>query len=405
MKKYFIGISIVLIASMGFLFAYDQELIWAYNYAYNIGITTMPTIDQANMNGKLLRSHMAKMMSKYAMEVLNLVPNTGKLCTFDDISWQTEEMKGFILQSCQLWLMGVEVTSFNPTWEVTRAQFGTVLSRAMYGEVNNGWEPYYVKHLTALQASWVMKDISKPNNLEIRWYVMLMMQRADDVITNTGVIIDVIAPTAKIAYSTTGSTTGTVTATLTWRSEAITWVNTYTHIFTGNGSFIFYFQDLSGNAGSTTATVSNIVDGTKPTASVKYSTTWATNSDVIVTLTWRSETITGVNAYTRTFTGNGTYTFTFSDLAGNTGSVIATVDNIDKIAPIATVTLSPGNPGSWNYITWDIIATLTWRVGTITGVNAYTHTFTGNGNFIFTFSDLAGNLWFATGTVDYWTWA
>ena len=46
---------------------------------------------------------------------------------------------------------------------------------------------------------------------------MLMMQRADDIITNinTGVIIDIIAPTAKIVYSTTGSTTGTVTATLT----------------------------------------------------------------------------------------------------------------------------------------------------------------------------------------------
>jgi hypothetical protein len=34
---------------------------------------------------------------------------------------------------------------------------------------------------------------------------MLMMQRADDLITNanTGVIIDITAPTAKIAYSTT----------------------------------------------------------------------------------------------------------------------------------------------------------------------------------------------------------
>lgn len=410
MKKYFIWISIVVLASIGFLFAYDQELIWAYNYAYNIGITTMPTIDQANMNGKLLRSHMAKMMSKYAIEVLNLVPNTGKVCTFDDISWQTEEIKGFILQSCQLWLMWVGVTSFNPTWEVSRSQFGTVLSRAMYGEKNNGGEPYYVKHLTALQASGVMKDISKPNNLEIRWYVMLMMQRADDLITNanTGVIIDITAPTAKIAYSTTWSTTGTVTATLTWRSEAITWVNTYTHTFTGNGSFIFYFQDLSGNAGSTTATVSNIVDGTKPTANVKYSTTWATNSDVIATLTWWSETITGVNAYTRTFTGNGSYIFTFSDLAGNTGSVTATVANIDKIIPTATVSLLPGNPGSWNYVSGNIVATLTWHSEALTITNnawSANYTFTGNGSFIFNFVDGAGNTGSSTATVDYWTWA
>jgi hypothetical protein len=347
MKKYFIWISIVILASIGFLFAYDQELIWAYNYAYNVGITTMPTIDQANMNGKLLRSHMAKMMSKYAIEILNLVPNTGKVCTFDDISWQTEEIKGFILQSCQLWLMWVGVTSFNPGWEVTRAQFGTVLSRAMYREVNNGWEPYYIKHLAALQASWVMKDISKPNNLEIRWYVMLMMQRADDFSNSGWIVVDIIAPTVKIVYSTTWSTTGNVVVTLTWWSGTTIWVSTYKYTFTENGTFVFYFQDLSGNVGSITATVSNIVDGTKPTANVKYSTTWATNSDVIATLTWWSETITGVNAYTRTFTGNGSYTFTFSDLAGNTGSITATVANIDKIIPTATVSLLPGNPGSW----------------------------------------------------------
>ena len=53
----------------------------------------MPTIDQANMNGKLIRAHMAKMMANYATEILNLVPNTGKVCVFDDISGQTEELK------------------------------------------------------------------------------------------------------------------------------------------------------------------------------------------------------------------------------------------------------------------------------------------------------------------------
>ena len=240
MRKYLIGVWILFISSISFLFAYDQELIWAYNYAYNVGITTMPTIDQANMNGKLIRAHMAKMMSNYATEILNLIPNTWKVCDFDDLSWQTEEIKWFIIQSCQLWLMWVGLTSFDPQWEVTRAQFGTVLSRAMYGEMYNGWEPYYVKHLDKLKADGIMKDISKPTNPEIRWYVMLMMKRADELINNlnTGwVIVDLIAPTAKVSYSTTWSTTGSVTATLTWRSETITGVNAYSHVFAENWSF------------------------------------------------------------------------------------------------------------------------------------------------------------------------
>ena len=405
MKKYLIGISLLCISSVGFLFAYNQELIWAYNYAYTIGITTMPTIDQANMNGNLLRSHMAKMMANYATKVLKLIPNTGKVCVFDDISWQTDEIKWFILQSCQLGLMWVGLTGFNPEWVVTRAQFGTVLSRAMYGEINNGWDPYYVKHLAALQASWVMKDISKPSNPEIRWYVMLMMQRADELINTTGGIIDVTAPTAKVVYSTTWSTTGNVTATLTGRNETITGVNTYSHVFTENGTFIFYFQDLAGNAGSITATVNNIIDISKPTASVKYSTTGTTNNDVTVTLTGRSETITGVNAYTHTFTGNGSYTFTFSDLAGNTGSVTATVNNIDKVIPTASILY---NPTTWSYISWNIVATLTGYSKNITitnngGLNTYT--FTGNGSFIFNFVDAAGNIWSTTAIVNYRTWA
>jgi len=402
MRKYLVWLWIFFVTSMGVLFAYSQELTWAYNYAYTVGITTMPTIDQANMNGKLIRSHMAKMMSKYAIEILNLVPNTWKVCNFGDISWQTEELKWFIIQSCQLGLMGVGLTNFNPQWEVTRAQFGTVLSRAMYGEKNNDWEPYYVNHLNALKIDGIMNDISKPTNLEIRWYVMLMMQRADLFINTTG---DLTAPTAKVVYSTTWSTTGNVIAILSWRSETITWVNTYSHTFTWNGTFTFTFSDLAWNTGSVIATVSNIIDGSKPTASVKYSTTWATNGDVLVYLTGRNKAITGVNTYNYTFTWNGTFTFTFSDLAWNTGSVIATVSNIDKIIPTATVYLSPA---SWTYVSWNILATLTWYSENLTitnngGVNIYT--FTWNGAFIFTFSDLAWNTGSTTATVNYWTWA
>ena len=410
MKKYLLGVWILFVSFTSFLFAYDQELIGAYNYAYNVNITTQPTIDQANMNGKLIRAHMAKMMSNYATTILNLVPNTWKVCNFEDLSWQTDEIKWFIVESCQLWLMWVNAdwtpsNIFNPKWDVTRAQFGTVLSRAMYGAANNWWEPYYLKHLQALNASWIMKDISKPNNLEVRWLVMLMMKRADDVINNLSsgwIVVDLTNPTAKVSYSTTWSTTGIVTATLTGRSEAITWINATSHVFNGNGSFIFYFQDLAGNAGSVTATVNNIVDGSKPTASVKYSTTWATNADVVVTLTGRNEAITWINATSHTFTWNGTYTFTFSDLAGNTGSVTATVSNIDKTIPTATVSL---NPASWP-TTWNIIATLTWYSEGLTITNngwLNTYTFTWNGNFTFNFVDAAGNTGSTTASVSYWT--
>lgn len=161
--------------------SYSDELNGAYDYAYGIGITTQSSIDTADMYGSLKRSHMAKMMSNYATEVLGKAPDTSKTCSFTDVSNETEEMQGYITKACQLGLMGVGIAAFNPNGLVTRAQFGTVLSRALYGDVNNQTEPnYYGAHLDALKAAGVMNNIDTPNANEVRGYVMLMMQRADE---------------------------------------------------------------------------------------------------------------------------------------------------------------------------------------------------------------------------------
>ncbi len=158
--------------------SYSDELQGAYDYAYSIGITTQGTIDTANMYGSLIRSHMAKMMVNYAKEVLGQTPDTSIVCEFTDIANQSEELQGYIEEACQMGLMGQGITAFNPNGVVTRAQFGTVLSRALYGDTYNGGEPYYVNHLNALKDAGIMNNIDNPNMNEVRGYVMLMMQRA-----------------------------------------------------------------------------------------------------------------------------------------------------------------------------------------------------------------------------------
>ena len=55
---------------------FTDEVNDAYQYAYNIGITTKATIQQADINGSLIRSHMAKMIVNYALNVLGLTPDT-----------------------------------------------------------------------------------------------------------------------------------------------------------------------------------------------------------------------------------------------------------------------------------------------------------------------------------------
>ncbi len=161
--------------------SYSSELNQAYDYAYDNGITTMDSIDNADMYGSLTRVAMAKMMSNYAMDVLGLERDTDMECSFPDVSDDLDaQYDNGVTNACQLGLMGVGVDNFDPYGLVNRAQFGTVLSRAMYGNTYNGADPYYADHLEALNDAGIMNNISNPNMLEVRGYVMLMMQRADE---------------------------------------------------------------------------------------------------------------------------------------------------------------------------------------------------------------------------------
>ncbi len=156
---------------------YSTELNNAYLWAYAQGITTKNTIQKATMNDRLIRSHMAKMISTFAIKLGWLTPNTKTPCNFSDINTQSTEMKVYIKLSCQLGLMGIGTTKFNPADEITRAQFGTILSRLIWRTKYDGGSPYYTLHLNALKRAEIMTQISTPTMKELRGYVMLMLQR------------------------------------------------------------------------------------------------------------------------------------------------------------------------------------------------------------------------------------
>ena len=167
---------------------YSAELNLAYLYAYNMWITSMDNIVDANMEWNLIRSHMAKMLVERAINVRWLEADTEITCDFDDISWlMWQDLYDFVIQSCQMWLMWLDgfwnpADSFRPDDLVTRAQFGTVLSRAIWGNYYNGWTPYYADPLDVLSIVEIMNNISDPYMFELRWYVMLMLLRANQLL-------------------------------------------------------------------------------------------------------------------------------------------------------------------------------------------------------------------------------
>lgn len=133
-------------------------------------------------------------------------------------------------------------------------------------------------------------------------------------------------------------------------------------------------------------------DRTPPTATVSYSTTAPTNTDVIATIVPSEEIIGDLS---HTFTENGSFTFSFTDLVGNKGEVEAIVNNIDKIAPVisigdSTININVGStfidPGY--SATDNIDGDITANVLVINPVNT---NIPGNYTITYNVSDSAGN--------------
>lgn len=165
--------------------SFGAELEAAYTYAKEMGITTSTSINSARMYDNLTRAELAKMVSVYATEVMGLTPDMDADCDFTDLAPVAgTDLEDYAVTACQLGLMGVGTNGiFNPNGLVTRAEFGTVLSRVLYGDANNGGTPWYANHLNALKEAGIMNDISNPNMREVRWYTMLMMMRSDEEYT------------------------------------------------------------------------------------------------------------------------------------------------------------------------------------------------------------------------------
>jgi hypothetical protein len=187
-----------------------SELELAYDYAFANGITTMDTLEKARTNDPITRAELAKMISQYAIKVLEKTPDTQKHCGgwFGDIAaYYGSDLYENMILSCQLNLMGIQsdgmpLSKFRPDDKVSRAEFGTVLSRLLRGStyeatpedlfnnpnevlkfdnkgniIYDGKGNYYEKHLQALKKADIITN-DTPTLTEIRGFIFLMLMRS-----------------------------------------------------------------------------------------------------------------------------------------------------------------------------------------------------------------------------------
>ncbi|MDR3169673.1 MAG: hypothetical protein LBU27_08270 [Candidatus Peribacteria bacterium] len=131
---------------------------------------------------------MAKMISTFARKLLHKTPNTEKVdCSqFTDLSLANLDLQPYVVESCQLGLMGMHgdgigvQEEFFPARTITRAEVGTILSRLLRGTTyatQPGDETYYDRHLQALKNAGIMKVITQPEMLELRGNILLLLMK------------------------------------------------------------------------------------------------------------------------------------------------------------------------------------------------------------------------------------
>ena len=151
----------------------------AYEFAYKHGITTMPTIEEANMTWTLTRIAMAKMLSYYAINILWMKPDETRVNKFNDVSEKLNaEYNSAVTLAYQLWIMWINMpkNNFRPNDLVTRWEFATALSRMLYW-IADWKDKYYSTHLAKLMEEKIITN-DDPKMKELRGYVMIMLMRS-----------------------------------------------------------------------------------------------------------------------------------------------------------------------------------------------------------------------------------
>lgn len=182
-KSLLVLLSTFVLFNLWLAYWYSQEEQEAYEFAYQNRITTMPTIEQANMNGEIIRAEIAKMFAN-RVKSLWRTPDISKSCSFNDISSVKWDLYTAIIESCQLWIMWQWISDFRPFDKITRAEVATAISRIVWWNMYDWWNPYYLNHIVALMNGWVIDSSDNVFKNELRGSVMTMLMRASKNLLN-----------------------------------------------------------------------------------------------------------------------------------------------------------------------------------------------------------------------------
>ena len=168
---------------------FSKEYNDAYVFAYNNKITTMPSIEEANMNWEIIRAEIAKMLANWVKSI-GYYANSNTPCNFTDTTSVKWDLATAIIESCQYCIMWQWISQFRPYDKITKAEVATAVSRILWWNQYDWWTPFYINHVYALENAWVLSNSSNINSNELRWNVMTILMRANDILKNNSTDCD-----------------------------------------------------------------------------------------------------------------------------------------------------------------------------------------------------------------------
>ena len=138
-----------------------------YEWAKEVGLTSMDSIENFQWNRFLTRAEIAKIVSLYLTKILGRKEVANDKCSmFDDIQDIHSDLHEYIISACNLGIMGRTSDwndvkkSFHPYYRVTKAEVVTIISRVFWGHTykNIGEEKRYERHLHHLMDLWVVDN-------------------------------------------------------------------------------------------------------------------------------------------------------------------------------------------------------------------------------------------------------
>ncbi len=237
--------------------------------------------------------------------------------------------------------------SYKPTTTTNGNVTAIIETNEKVKPINNGWK-----------LSTDQKQLTKEYTINQKETVTIKDLAGNSITKEINITnIDKTELTAEVSYSPDTITNGEVEAKIITNKEVQN-VNGWTlsqnkkeltKKYSSNQKESITLKDAAGNTVTKEINVINI-DKTAPTAKVSYSITTPTKDNVKVTITANEEIkeikgwdLKNKKQLTKVYTSNATENITITDVAGNTVTTEVKVANIDKDAPIATVSYDPEN--------------------------------------------------------------